>query len=492
MSGGDWENRRYVTATHPGLDGEAAGRLAASVGAAAEARGGDVIAIGPHQLHHGDCRDMLAALGDNSADAMVTDPPYGLGKIPDAEAMLRAWLEGDRHEVGGSGFMGRNWDAFIPGPQIWRECFRVLKPGAHGIVFAGQRTVDLMGLALRLAGFEIRDLMSWQFYSGFPKSACQSKALDALHGVEREVVGTKLGLPGYHLNGHEGGAALGHGLASSTPETRLASSAITAPATPDAIRWAGYGTSVKPCNEPALLIRKPISETSIARNLLRWGTGAINIDACRYAFGDPAWPGPQDKDDCSRTPSVPHGPAAFGVGRGMGGAGHDLGRFPANVYACPKASTAERELGCEDLRQRSAGELTCGRKEGSAGLDNPRAGAGRTLEGRGNHHPTVKPLRLIHWLLRLVTPLGGTVLEPFAGSGTLFVAAGQANTHHELGCTVIGAELGEEEGYIDLAPARYAGWARLGFPVDVPGEARGSSDPREQGTTWDQMNGEAK
>ena len=392
------------------------------------------------RLHRGDCLDMLAELDDASVDACVCDPPYGLGKPPPIEQVLAAWLAGERVEVKGGGFMGAEWDAFVPGPRYWREVARVLKPGGHAVVFAGQRTIDVMGIALRLAALEVRDLLGWQYWSGFPKSLDVSKAIDRAAGAEREVVGSKLGLPGYAE-----GSTTGRMLPTTETGGGRGYLDITAPATPDAKRWEGWGTALKPCIEPALLVRKPLSGT-VAGNVLAYGTGALNIDGCRYAFGDPAWPGPQDG------PQLQHD-AARGYHGGAGDAGFarmvpaTVGRWPANVYACPKASTAERERGCDGLPLWSAGELVQ-REEGSAGMDNPRAGAGRTSSGRRNSHPTVKPVRLLRWLVRLVTPPQGTVIDPFAGSGSCGVAATLEGVEY------IGAELGER--YQPIAEARIA------------------------------------
>lgn len=340
------------------------------------------------RLYRGDCLDMLAELDDASVDACVCDPPYGLGKPPPIEKVLAAWLAGERVEVKGGGFMGAEWDAFVPGPRYWREVARVLKPGGHAVVFAGQRTIDVMGIALRLAGLEVRDLLGWQYWSGFPKS----------------------------LNGPWGGTAL------------------------------------KPCIEPALLVRKPLSGT-VAGNVLAHGTGALNIDGCRYAFGDPAWPGPgetfflPDREVGQTGKGSGCGAGVTGLRGGARPASSVLGRWPANVYACPKASTAERERGCDALPLWSAGELVQ-REEGSAGMNNPRAGAGRTSHGRRNAHPTVKPVRLLRWIVRLVTPPQGTVIDPFAGSGSCGVAATLE------GFAYIGAELGER--YQPIAEARIA------------------------------------
>lgn len=308
-------------------------------------------------LHNVDALEYLGNQDDNTIDSAVIDPPYGLGKVPPIRDVLACWLDGDEYEAKGGGFMGHAWDAFVPGPRIWSELCRVLKPGSYAVVFAGQRTADLMGIALRLGGFEVRDLGAWQYWSGFPKS---------------------LNLPG------------------------------------------GLGTALKPSLEPWLLVRVPFAGT-VSDNVARWGTGAINIDACRYGYGDPAWPGPCDGQ-----------PIRYdnGSGGSFGYSGpneandqklrsepwvNDLGRWPANVYACPKPSTHEREAGCEGLKQRTAGELTGGRAEGSAGLDNPRAGAGRTSDGRGNSHSTVKPVRLIRWLQRLVTPRDGLTIDTHCG-----------------------------------------------------------------------------
>jgi DNA modification methylase len=370
------------------------------------------------RLYRQDCLDMLAELDDASADACVCDPPYGLGKPPPIEKVLAAWLAGEKVEVKGGGFMGAEWDAFVPGPRYWREVARVLKPGGHAVVFAGQRTIDVMGIALRLAGLEVRDLLGWQYWSGFPKSLDVSKAIDRAAGAEREVVGPRIRADGTYRNGAaEWAAAMGY--RGNVPQVRM----DTAPATPDAKRWEGWGTALKPCIEPALLVRKPLSGT-VAASVLAHGTGALNIDGCRYAFGDPAWPGPQVT-------------------------GGDW--WPANVYACPKASTAERERGCDGLPAIAPTEVT-GRKEGSAGQAHARAGMTGD-RGRRNIHPTVKPVRLLRWLVRLVTPPQGTVIDPFAGSGSCGVAAVLE------GVAYIGAELGER--YQPIAEARIGHAARF-------------------------------
>jgi hypothetical protein len=456
--------------------------------------------------------------------------------------------------------MGKKWDAIVPGPHFWREVCRVLKPGGHLIAFAGQRTVDLMGIALRLGGLEIRDSGAWLTYSGFPKSLDVSKAIDRMRddrddilrvtawireardaaGVSNREIDAAFGFCGmaghwtsaasqpavptldqvprllialgdptvpeeirrliFELNGRKGepGAAWfdrevvggsDNGIAGGTGRHAGSEGAygfgrafdITAPATDDARRWEGFGTALKPALEPFILCRKPLSESSIARNVLRWGTGALNIDAARYAYGDPAWPGPQD--DYGRTATradgtlhaFRHTHGAFDPTYDGSDYAHDLGRWPANIYATPKASTAEREAGCEHLRQRTAGELTGGRKEGSDGLNSPRAGAGRTSHGRGNHHPTAKPIRLIRWLMTLVTPPGGVCLDPFLGSGTGILAAELAPG--EIRC--IGIE--READYVEIARARWTAREQLRAMVNEGVSPKDAKVRRTQG-----------
>lgn len=212
------------------------------------------------KLVNGDCLDVLKALPDNSIDSVVTDPPYGLSdhKPADVTACLTAWLKGEEYKPNKRGFMGQTWDSWVPGPEVWREVYRVLKPGGHVVAFAGSRTHDLMSMALRLAGFENRDTVMWVYGSGFPKSMYVSKAIDKAAGAEREFVGEK---------------------------SHAASVSITAPATDAARQWQGWGTTLKPAFEPALLFRKPLIGT-VAENVLAHGTGVINVDGCRVDGGE--------------------------------------------------------------------------------------------------------------------------------------------------------------------------------------------------------------
>jgi len=237
-------------------------------------------------LRLGDCLETLRAMPDASVDSVVTDPPYGLGKEPKARDVLRAWLDGEEFQPGGAGFMGRAWDAFVPSPLVWAECLRVLKPGGHLVAFAGSRTYDWIVMGVRLAGFEVRDQLFYMYGAGFPKSLNVSKAIDKAAGAERETVGSKLGRPGYDLSGHDGGSALGHGLSSSTTETRAASATITAPATDDARTWEGWGTALKPSFEPVVWARKPLSavpfasilaECSVTMEALLWSISPAKL-----------------------------------------------------------------------------------------------------------------------------------------------------------------------------------------------------------------------
>lgn len=336
-------------------------------------------------LRLGDCVEVMASLPACSVDAIVTDPPYGLG------------------------FMGKAWDGLPPGVEWAEACLRVLKPGGHLIAFGGSRTVHRLTCAIEDAGFQIRDMGIWQFYSGFPKSLDVSKAIDKDAGYWR---------------GRAGDVSSENGAMSGPNYDRTDKGD---PITPEAAAWSGWGTALKPAHEPWVLARKPLIGT-VAANVLAHGTGALNIDACRYAYGDPAWPGPGDGPEVinGRSGGQAQGNEwqGPGVARAIGetfGA-NALGRWPANVYACPKASRSERERGCEGLTARTGAEATAS-KEGQARLDSPRTGAGRSADEVRNHHPTVKPVNLLRWLCRLATPPGGTVLDCFLGSGTTGVAA---------------------------------------------------------------------
>ena len=407
---------------------------------------GDALDVGQHKIHCGDCVEVLKTFADNSLDSIVCDPPYGLG------------------------FMNKDWDCSVPGLDWAQECLRVLKPGGHIIAFASTRTVHRLAVSIEDAGFEIRDTISWLYWTGFPKSMNISKAIDQHLGTKRKVVGRA---KSWNKPDSEDGDNVRFNASPGEYD-------VTAPGSPEAAQWDGWGTALKPAQEPAILARKPISEKTVAANVIKHGAGGLNIDACRIPPGDQSWPGPQGGPAGTNCPDFPEpckghksdgkygdtfhaAPSLPNVRMGTPNApvntvygdlspGKDetwippeAGRFPGNIFVCPKPPRSEKEAGLEEFEHASAGEVTGGRKEGSDGLNSPRAGAGRT-SGSKNIHPTVKPVRLMRWLIKLVTPDGGTVLDTFLGSGTTMVAA------EREGFSCIGIEL--DPMFATIAKAR--------------------------------------
>jgi site-specific DNA-methyltransferase (adenine-specific) len=350
-------------------------------------------------LHHGDCLDVLRTLPDASVDAVVTDPPYGLG------------------------FMGKEWDDLPPGLPFAQECLRVLKPGGHLLAFGGTRTWHRLACAVEDAGFEVRDSIAWLYGSGFPKSLDVSKAIDKAAGAEREVVGPRR-WAGRMPNGGALGQMNDDAWIAKTDEEI---GGETAPATPDAERWHGWGTALKPAFEPVVVARKPLSGT-VAANVLEHGTGALNIEACRVPGEVPSVPQPVYgvRDD---------GVTNFGSGVGRNGemSSAPAGRWPANVVLDESQAAALDEMSgvsqsrIGQPRGADSGEGWGMTATGAEYDDNggasrffyvAKADANERPRVNGAAHPTVKPLALMRWLVRLVTPPGGVVLEPFAGSGT--------------------------------------------------------------------------
>jgi hypothetical protein len=348
----------------------------------------------------------MRTMPDASVDAVVTDPPYGLS------------------------FMGKRWDYDVPSVEVWAECLRVLKPGGHLLAFAGTRTQHRMAVRIEDAGFEIRDLIMWVYGSGFPKSLDVSKAIDRAAGAEREVVGTKLGLPGYSLtDGAPGGVAM-EGNVNGSLRNGAAECAITAPATPEAQQWSGWGTALKPALEPITVARKPLCGT-VAENVLAWGTGAINVDGCRVRT-----------ESTIRNNNVSLGSSGNGI-YGKAGpciAGSSSGRWPANLIhsgedevvglfpdarsSCGGGKSQQADIGYSG-GWKAAYDNSDGQyyDSGSAARFFYTAKASRDDRSDGNTHPTVKPTDLMRYLCRLVTPPGGTVLDPFMGSGSTGKAA---------------------------------------------------------------------
>ncbi len=356
------------------------------------------------RILHGDAIEQLRTLVDESVDACVTDPPYGLS------------------------FMGQKWDHQVPSVELWREVLRVLKPGAHLLSFFGSRTYHRGVVAIEDAGFEIRDQIMWVYGSGFPKSLDVSKAIDKAAGAERNIIGMKARTGGGRAApSHEGWQRpwMQEEGALDRPFQ------ITAPATDAARQWAGWGTALKPAHEPIVVARKPLIGT-VAANVLAHGTGAMNIDACRV---------PHDEQCRMMAPSQANIDSPSDKCRQAGRRAAVLelkseGRWPANLI----------HDGSDEV---IAGFPETYGDSGSAARFFYCAKASKEDRVAGNTHPTVKPTDLMRYLCRLVTPPGGTVLDPFCGSGSTGRAALQD------GFKFIGIE--RDADYAGLAEARNRG-----------------------------------
>lgn len=343
----------------------------------------------------GDCLAVLPTLPADSIDAGVTDPPYHLVSIAKRYSAPHAAPPIDRGDGRYArltrGFMGQEWDggdiAFRP--DVWREYLRVLKPGAHLAAFGGTRTWHRLTVAIEDAGFEIRDSLAWLYGSGFPKSQDVSKAIDKHMGAEREVVAEgkpiKRLIPG--ADQARDGWIKDNG--------REYVPTVTAPATPEAAAWDGWGTALKPCFEPIILARKPLIGT-VAANVLAHGTGGLNIDACRLP-GE-AWTFTHT-DRTSRSAGIMGEPSDARTGVATS---HPGGRWPPNVLTDGSA------------------EVRAVIGPGARVFYCPKAGP---EDRNGSGHPTIKPQAVLEWLCRLVCPPGGTLLDAFAGSGSTGQAA---------------------------------------------------------------------
>jgi len=411
-------------------------------------------------LLKGNCLELLAEMPDNSVDSIVTDPPYELG------------------------FMGKSWDnsGIAYNVELWSQVLRVLKPGGHLLAFGGSRTYHRLASAVEDAGFEIRDQIMWLYGSGFPKSLDVSKAIDKNNGEPNRLLKftewmRTTGLKAKELDAATGTNMGGHYLTTAsqpaiptvelwgkirpliadvpewvdelvqrieaerevvgTKDSNLLAVApgqnndrsattlnITAPSTPEAQQWEGWGTALKPAHEPIVVARKPLIGT-VATNVLTYGTGALNIDGSRVGTGTGETKTVQYPDIRGNNYNNAEGTVEYTV--------TDQGRWPANVihdgseevleyfgepqrfFYCAKASKSERNAGLGGLpKQEQQGSYKF-RTDGS--LD------GKETEPKANIHPTVKPISLMRYLVKLVTPPNGTVLDPFLGSGTTAVAA---------------------------------------------------------------------
>ena len=422
-------------------------------------------------LLNGDCIEEMQKLIDDgvSVDSVVTDPPYHLTSI--VERFGKEGSAPAQHGTDGAfaraskGFMGKEWDggdiAFRK--ETWELAYKVLKPGGHLLAFSGSRTYHRMAVAIEDAGFDIRDQIMWLYGSGFPKSLNIGKAIDKKQGNKRESLGTKIKKAGDMRSGNydKGGDY----------------DDIELEITKGNSEWEGWGTALKPAHEPIVMARKPISEKSIAANVLKHGTGGINIDGCRIE-GDVKHPdsnpdfrdvakkamaqGGKDKlnfnqiTGAKRKTTKRKSRSEDGVwtddNSGMKAEGSEFadadpkGRFPANVmhggletewaryFYCPKVSRTERDKGLS------------GKKDGKPVRWNKAGEWTNDTTPAKNSHPTVKPVELMKYLCRMVTPKGGTVLDIFMGSGSTGMAA------KDEGFDFIGIEKDKE--YFQIAEQR--------------------------------------
>jgi DNA modification methylase len=390
-------------------------------------------------LHGGDNRDVLKTLADSSIDSVVTDPPYALVSIgkrfgsPDAQLPNNGGPMANQYNRVARGFMGKQWDtgetAFAV--EFWQEIYRVLKPGGHVVAFSGTRTYHRMACAIEDAGFEIRDMLQWLYGSGFPKSHDVSKGIDRAAGAEREIIGEN---PTYRKDQTD------------APSFTLQRNPnLTAPATDAAIQWQGWGTALKPACEPICLARKPLIGT-VAANVLAHGTGALNINGTR--IGTRTISTGEVVSDNSSMSGPNYGRVETGEtteGRWPANVLHDgseevLAGFPnVEPHGSPQSNSI---MGGVFGNGQSALSLNQFIDSGSAARFFYTAKA--DAEDRsGSKHPTIKPVDLIQWLVRLVTPKGGTILDPFAGSGS----TGEAAWREGMKCVLIERE---EEYLVDI------------------------------------------
>ena len=377
------------------------------------------------RLHNGDCLNVLKMMIEDEVfvDSIVTDPPYELG------------------------FMGRSWDStgIAFQKETWELCFKVLKPGGHLLAFSGSRTYHRMAVAIEDAGFEIRDQVMWLYGSGFPKSMNVGKIVDKkLRGVGVGKSDPKSPLHGTKRQKIDGSNAK-HDM-SPLYKTQNVEYEYEHDISK---QWDGWGTALKPAHEPLVLARKPLSEKSIADNVLKWGTGGINIDECRVEGNDAKYPDSNpvmnsgkyaQNENAKRKTVVRKSRDENGVwtndNSGMKAEGSKYadadprGRFPANVMH--DGSDSIKELFEDKSRY-----FYCAKT--------PKAERNQGTEKK-NIHPTVKPIKLMKYLCRLITPKGGTVLDPFMGSGSTGMAAKEENFDF------VGIE--KEEEYFNIASAR--------------------------------------
>lgn len=405
-----------------------------------------------YKIHNGNSAEILKQYPDNSIDAIVTDPPYLIG------------------------FLGKEWDHKDNRQlDVYQECLRVLKPGGHILAFSAARTYHYLAITLEQAGFEVRDQIMWIYSSGFPKSQDVGRQIQKKLGV-KEKRAYKEGVPRI---GGDGVFATDTGQVICTDL--------------EAKKWEGWGHSLKPGHEPICLARKPLKQ-SIAKNVQQYGTGALNIDATRVPNEDrkALKGGPAKVDIYNVYANVDKSHEEITTEEWQGS---DLGRFPSNVigeidgyqkfFYCPKVSRKERHIGfgepalsVKEMLEEMGGYFidNAGNKQEAGGKSCwlPHTGNiymhgikneylkwckdnNKTPGLTGNNHPTVKPVNLMKYLVKLITPPGGTVLDPFNGSGSTGMAA------TELGFDYIGCELDPE--YVKISERRIAAWLSTQEPI---------------------------
>ena len=400
-------------------------------------------------LLNGDCIEQMQKLKDEGKqiDSVVTDPPYHLTSIverygKEGSAPAKDYGQSGAFARTSKGFMGKEWDggdiAFRS--DTWKLAYDLLKPGGYLLAFSASRNYHRMAVAIEDAGFEIRDQIMWIYGSGFPKSLNIGKAIDKRQGNEREVVGTRVSAFG-DADGSETDDGRNLWGKESTKEVEL---------TKGNSEYEGWGTALKPAHEPIVMARKPLEGSNID-NVLKYGTGAINIDGCRVGNEERTHKGMSSLGVMHDDDWKPKDIEVTSQGRYPANLMHDgLQEEWARYFYCPKTSSAERNRGLEDFTAKpmawgnqAQAELKRGNLDFAADGDGTKH---NKVSMRLNTHPTVKPQELMKYLCRLVTPKGGVVLDPFMGSGSTGMAA------KDEGFDFIGIE--KEQEYFEIAEAR--------------------------------------
>ena len=418
------------------------------------------------KLYNGNMLDVLSEIEPNSVDSIVTDPPYELG------------------------FMGKSWDNSGVSFQksTWEKCYTVLKPGGHMLVFGGSRTMHRIACAIEDAGFEIRDTIMWIYGSGMPKSMNLGLAIDKRNGTPSEVVGySGATMPDFQDAGAKNSV---NKIGFNDGDT---AKRIPQPMLKARNCWNGWGTTLKPAYEPILLCRKPCEHT-IIDNAVKWGVGGINIDECRIPLESGYTYKETSRNSRAEDTVFSNKSCGFNSENNTTASASPLGRFPANVIL----TYDETDYGevCSGLPNTNGGNrvgtvaMRCSDKNSGYGYEinsrNEYADSGSAAryfycakaskrdrsEGvencgiESNNHPTVKPTSLMQYLVRLITPKGGIVLDPFTGSGSTGKAVMYENADRDANYTFIGVELAEN--YCNIATARIQFAAGDVSPIETP------------------------